>query len=480
MPLRRSAATSALFLITIAVTVFTVSCRSKLNEGAIHKDDYQKAYIYAYPMIANYKAMYEFNIDKSSSQYKGPFNTVVSDPHVFTPKDTAVVTPNADTPYSMLQADLRAEPVIFCVPDVEKGRYYSVQLIDMYTFNYGYVGSRSTGNGGGCYMISGPAWRGATPPGILKAFQSETQFSLLIYRTELFGPKDIENVKKIQAGYTVQTLSSYTHQPAPPPAPPINFPKFTDEAFKGDFPKFLNFLLQFCPGVAEEAATRLQFATIGIEPGKPFDIAQLSDSEKADLSSAVADGYKAIQDRTDQVGKNVNNWKVASPFGNRDSFHGDWLRRAAAAMLGIYGNDSDEAVYPWTKVDGIGTPLDGSKYNYTLTFKANSYPPVNAFWSVTMYDAKNQLLVENPIDRYLISSAMLSTLKKNADGSLTIYIQKDEPSADKKANWLPAPNGPIYLVMRLYWPRKNPPPSILPIMPPGQATWDPPGILIAR
>ena len=134
-------------LLMLALVLATVSCRSKLNEGVIRKADYQKAYFYAYPMIANYKAMYEFNIDKTSSQYKGPFNTLVSDSHVFTPKDTAVVTPNADTPYSMLQADLRAEPIIFCVPNVEKGRYYSVQLVDMYAFNYGYIGTRTTGNG---------------------------------------------------------------------------------------------------------------------------------------------------------------------------------------------------------------------------------------------------------------------------------------------------------------------------------------------
>jgi hypothetical protein len=146
-------------------------------------------------------------------------------------------------------------------------------------------------------------------------------------------------------------------------------------------------------------------------------------------------------------------------------------------MAGIFGNDAEEAMYPMAKTDGIGAPLDGSKYKYTLTFAANNYPPVNAFWSVTMYDGKTQLLIDNPINRYLISSTMLSTLKKNPDGSLTMYIQKDEPSADKKSNWLPAPNGPIYLVMRLYWPRKSPPPSILP---PGEGTWSPPGIIVAR
>ena len=473
----RTAAIACLVLFMIAATLLTVSCRRKFDNTAIHKEDYKKAYIYAYPMIANYKAMYEFNIDKSSPQYKGPFNTIVSDSHVFSPKDTAVVTPNADTPYSILQADLRAEPIVFCVPDIQKDRYYSVQLVDMYTFNYGYVGSRTTGNFGGCYMISGPGWRGVSPRGILKWFQSDTQFSLLIFRTQLFGPNDIGNVQKIQAGYTVQTLSSYLHQPAPPSPPAVEFPKFSDEAFKSDFPSYLNFLLQFCPNVSEEAATRLQFATINIGPGKLFDVAQLSQADKGDFDAAIKEGYAAIQERRDRIGRNSNNWRVGAPFGSRDFYHGDLLLRAAAAMAGIYGNDAEEAIYPWTKVDGIGVPLDGSKHNYTLTFAAKNYPPVNAFWSVTMYDAKTQLLTANPIDRYVISSNMLSALKKNPDGSLTIYIQKDAPSADTKSNWLPAPDGPIYLVMRLYWPRKSPPPSILPLDNP---TWSPPGVLLAR
>ena len=473
---RRTAAT-VLSFVTFLPFLGAIGCHRNLEEGITHKDDYQKAYIYAFPMIANYKAMYEFFIDKSSSQYKGPFNTLISDSHVFTPKDTAVVTPNADTPYSMLQADLRAEPIVFCVPDIEKSRYYSVQLIDMYTFNYGYVGSRSTGNVGGCYLVSGPGWRGITPPGVLKAFQSETQFSLLIFRTQLFGPNDIANVKKVQEGYTVTTLSQYTHHPPPPPPPAVNFPKYTEDDFKTDFPKLLNFLLQFCPEVPEETATRLQFATIGIAPGKPFDFSKLSDGQKAELAAAVKDGYAQIQNQRNDIGNNINGWRVGAPFGNRDFYYGDNLRRAAAAMAGIYGNDAEEAMYPMAKTDGIGAPLDGSKHQYTLTFAPNLYPPVNAFWSVTMYDGKTQLLIENPINRYLINSPMLPSLKKNADGSLTLYLQKDDPGPDKRANWLPAPNGPIMLVMRLYWPRKNPPPSILP---PTKGTWDPPGIIVAK
>jgi hypothetical protein len=174
--------------------------------------------------------------------------------------------------------------------------------------------------------------------------------------------------------------------------------------------------------------------------------------------------------------KDINGWKVGSLFGDRAFYSGDWLKRAAAAKGGIYGNDAVEAMYPMTRSDAKGEPLDGSKHNYTLTFPAGQLPPVNAFWSVTMYDGKTQLLIENPIGRYLVNSPMLPHMKRNADGSLTLYIQKDSPGKALEGNWLPAPNGPIYLVMRLYWP-KDTPPSILPA---GSGDWQPPGIVTAK
>jgi hypothetical protein len=174
--------------------------------------------------------------------------------------------------------------------------------------------------------------------------------------------------------------------------------------------------------------------------------------------------------------KSVNGWGIASPFGDRTFYNGNWLLRAAAASAGIYGNDAIEAVYPIAKTLPDGELLDGSKHNYTLTFPAGQTPPVNAFWSVTMYDGKTQLLIKNPINRYLINSPMEPNMKKNDDGSLTLYIQKDTPGKDKESNWLPAPDGPIYLVMRLYWP-KTEQPSILP---PGEGTWKPPGLVQAK
>ncbi len=433
----------------------------------------EEAYIYGFPMIAGYKAMYEFNIDKSSPQYKSGFNVIWNDAQTFTPKDTAIPTPNSDTPYSMVQADLRAEPIVLCVPEIDKKRYYSVMLADMYTFNYGYIGSRATGNGAGCYMIAGPRWSGETPPGIAKVFRSETDFSFIIYRTQLFDAKDIDNVKEIQAGYKVQPLSAFLNKPAPPAAPTIAFPKFVGEdPFKTDFVSYLDFLLQFAPEVPEEKALRAKFASIGIGPGKKFEFKDLSVEHKAAIALAVKQGFDKVNEAADHIGKNINGWSVGAAQGDRAFFKGDWLLRAAAAKAGIYGNNAVEAMYPLTKHDAQGQTLDGSKGKYTLTFGKDQYPPVNAFWSVTMYDGKTQLLVANPINRYLINSPMLPGMKKNPDSSLTMYIQKDSPGKGKEANWLPAPDGPIYLVMRLYWP-KDTPPSILPA---GSGTWSPPPV----
>jgi hypothetical protein len=304
-------------------------------------------------------------------------------------------------------------------------------------------------------------------------FHSTTQFAVAGYRTQLFGPEDMPNVVKVQSGYKVQPLSAFLKQPAPPAAPKINFPKINKELAKTSFFDYLDFSLKFAPPGPEEKEIREKLARLGIGAGKDFDFKALSPENKA----AVVEGVKAGEEKIKQYllagEKIINGWKIGAYFGDRDFFHGNWLLRAAGAQAGIYGNDAIEATYPMTKTLADGEPLDGSKHNYTLTFPAGEYPPVNAFWSVTMYDGKTQFLIKNPINRYLINSPMLPNMKKNADGSLTLYIQKDSPGKDKESNWLPAPNDLIYLVMRLYWP-KTEPPSILP---PGEGTWKPPGIV---
>jgi len=206
----------------------------------------EEGFVYGLPIVMNYAVMYAYAVDRASGQFKAPFNQIQNEARVFTYKDTAIVTPNSDTPYSFLWMDLRAEPVVLSVPAV-KDRYYAVQLEDGNTFNFGYIGSRATGDEAGDYMVAGPDWKGATPKGIVKVFRSTTQFALAGYRTQLLNPEDMDNVKKVQAGYKVQTLSSYRKQPAPPAAPKIAFPRVDKELVKTRFFEYLDFALQFAP-----------------------------------------------------------------------------------------------------------------------------------------------------------------------------------------------------------------------------------------
>ncbi|TYL93957.1 DUF1254 domain-containing protein [Bradyrhizobium rifense] len=437
------------------------------------KDIAEAGFIYGLPIVMNFAVMYEYAVDRNSGQFKAPFNQIKNEPNVFTYKDTAIVTPNSDTPYSFVWMDLRAEPIVLSVPAVDPKRYYAVQLCDGNTYNYGYVGTRTTGSEAGDYMVVGPDWKGATPPGIKKVFRSSTQLSLAGYRTQLFSPDDLDNIKKVQAGYKVQTLSAYLRQPATVAAATvIDFPKIDKELVKTNFFEFLDFALQFAPAQENEKEIRAQLATIGIGPGKTFNFKDLPLEQKLEVGLGMKEGERKVDEGVANAGKAINGWRVSGLPGDSAHYNGDWLKRAVAAKAGIYGNSPEEATYPLTRIDSDGQTLDGSKNNYTLTFPPGQLPPVNAFWSLTMYDGKTQLLIENPINRYLINSPMLPAMKTSSDGSLTLYIQNKSPGADKESNWLPAPDGPIYLVMRLYSP-KTTSPSILP---PGEGTWQPPGV----
>ena len=470
--LLRSAALAAITVTTAKAVPANAQAKAEWPDIREAKAIAEEGFIYGLPIVMNYAVMYEYSVDRNSGQFKAPFNQIKNEARVYTYKDTAVITPNSDTPYSLLWLDLRAEPIVLSVPAVDKSRYYSVMLCDGNTFNYGYIGSRATGSEAGDYMVVGPDWKGATPPGIKKVFQSTTQFSAVAYRTQLFDSADMPNVEKVQAGYKVQPLSAYLKQPVPPAAAAIDFPKANAELVKKNFFEYLDFALQFAPAGPEERAIREKLARIGVGAGKTFNFKDLPLTHKIEIGLGMKDGEEKVEKYLASGQKDVNGWKIGSLFGDRQFYSGDWLKRAAAAKGGIYGNDAVEAVYPMARTLADGEVLDGSKHDYTLTFPAGQSPPVNAFWSVTMYDGKTQLLIENPINRYLINSPMLPGMKTNADGSLTLYIQNKSPGADKEANWLPAPNGPIYLVMRLYWPKAEAPS----VLPPGTGSWQPPGI----
>ncbi|PSH54435.1 cell envelope protein [Phyllobacterium brassicacearum] len=413
----------------------------------------KEAYIYGFPMVDNYRIQHAYFVDTKNPEYKGPWNTLVNIPRVYTPADTAIQTPNSDTPYSMIGMDLRTEPMVLTVPPIEKSRYFSIQLIDAYTFNFAYIGSRATGNDGGSFLIAGPGWKGETPKGVKEVIRSETELLIGAYRTQLFNPDDLDNVKKIQAEYRAEPLSKFLGQPAPAAAPAIDFIRPlspADEKTSPEFFNILNFVLQYCPTDPSETDLMARFSRIGVGAGKTIDVS--SPEMKTAIEQGMADAWTDLED----LRKQVDAGKITSGdmFGTREFLKNNYLYRMGAAVLGIYGNSKQEAMYPVYAVDTDGKKLDGAN-KYTVHFEADKLPPVNAFWSLTMYDLPQSLLVANPINRYLLNSPMLPQFLKDADGGLTFYIQNETPGKDKEQNWLPAPKGPFFIAMRLYWPKSE-------------------------
>ncbi|MEI6537020.1 MAG: DUF1254 domain-containing protein [Verrucomicrobiaceae bacterium] len=414
------------------------------------------AYVYGYPIVDNYRIWYAQFVDSGSSDFKAPWNSIANVARVFTPEDKAIQTPNSDTPYSFAGLDLRAEPIVLTIPPVDKGRYFSVQLIDAYTHNFDYIGSRTTGNGGGSYLIAAPGWTGKVPAGIDKVFNCETEFCFAFYRTQLMGPADIENVKSVQAGYRVQPLSTFAGQPAPAAAPALSFPKpitVDEQRSSPEFFRLLNFVLGYCPADESETGLRARFATLGIDGSPGFDVAKWPPDVLRAVKDGMADGWQKF---ATFKAEQIDTLKKTSSdvFGTRAHLNNDYMLRMAGAVLGIYGNSQEEAIYPMYLVDAAGAPLDASKNAYTLNFPAGQLPPVDFFWSITLYALPAGLLHANALNRYLINSPMLPGLVRDADGGLTIHVQTGSPGADRETNWLPAPNGPFYMAMRLYGPQQ--------------------------
>jgi hypothetical protein len=263
-------------------------------------------------------------------------------------------------------------------------------------------------------------------------------------------------VKKIQAGYQVTPLSVYLNQPPPTPAPALDFvPPLTadQQRTSPQFFEILDFVLRFAPTLPAEQQLRDRFAGIGIGGEGGFDADALSPEMRAAIEAGIADAWAEF----DAFKKSdIESGKVTSAqlFGTKDDLKGNYLYRMAGAVLGIYGNTAAEAIYPNFSNDAGGAPLTGAN-NYTFRFPSGQLPPVNAFWSLTMYELPASQLVPNPIKRYLINSPMLPSLVADPDGGYTFYIQNLSPGVDREANWLPAPKGPFVLVLRLYWPKPD-------------------------
>ncbi len=468
-----------IIVLALAVVISGCSQQSQITPEEA-REIAGEAYVYGFPMVMNYKTLYNYVLDETSPDYKGPFNQMSCDARLFTPEDKAVVTPNSDTPYCMFWMDLRVEPLVLTVPEMEPERFYHFQFIDLYTHNFEYVGTLATGNDAGKFLIAGPDWNGKQPEGITEVIRSETDFVFNVTRTQLFGPDDLEGVKAIQESYDLQPLSAFLGTEAPPAAAMPDFPKWVEGSqFDEHFFGYLDFMMTLLkePGDGEQALWD-RLARLGIGPEGTFDLAALPADIQDAMKAGRKDGFGEIEqffeeNAADPLGS-------AKIFGTRgflsESARTNYgledlsILRSVAAHRGLYGNSAAEAIYPTYLVDADQQPLDASTNRYTLTFEEGRFPPVNAFWSLTMYDGKTQLFIENPLDRYLLNSPMMDQFHLEADGSLVLDIAKDSPGKDLEGNWLPAPDGPFYMVMRLYGPK----PAAL------EGDWTPPAIQLAK
>lgn len=415
------------------------------------QDIARRAFIYGFPMVEHYQLMYVKAVTSPAG-----FNEMVSEAKLYGPEDTDVITPNNDTPYSMAWLDLRTQPVVVQVPAISPERYWSFQIIDYFTNNFSYIGTRATppAETAQQFLFVGPDWVGsaAEVPGIAEVIHCPGQIMFLIGRTQLFGELDLPQVEEIQAGYTVTLLNDYLGTPPPVPAPPYDFVPF-DPSLKATltFFTYMNqgFVFQLPP--APDGDLMAEFARIGVGPGLTFDRNDFSEPVQQAMLAGMQQAMADIVEETQRIGLIVGGWnmpKVDQPyFGTTPD---DYFFRAAIGYKGIYANSPIEALYPMANRDGGDQELTGEKA-YTLLFEGNNLPPAQFFWSLTMYDAVSRLLVANEIDRYSISNRTDGILF-GPGGSLQFYLQSDSPQGDAVRNWLPAPDGPFYVVLRVYGP----------------------------
>lgn len=407
-----------------------------------------RAYVWGYPMVDLYAILRSHVLDPSSGEYRAPLNQVGHVRTLGTPDDKVVVAPNLDTPYSFAWLDLRAEPVVVTVPPFEPNRYLSLQISDLYTWIVGYVTPRTNGRGGGDFLIAREAWKGDVPPGIRKVFRSPTDLALGFFRTQLLSPDDLPNVHRLQDRIIVRPLSVYLAKPGAPlprgmpePVAPMDVRKTpTDPAFFN----ILNWMLQFMPVLPEEVDLRRDMATIGVVAGEPF-------RPDATMQAAVIAGMQDGVAEIERYGAQVRS--SAEIFGSREYLGNNYLARAAGAMLGMLGNAAEEFLGVGYPADANGKPFDGHK-RYRIHFKPDELPPVDAFWSITVYTPQRQPYA-NALGRYTINTPMVPSLLRDADGGFTIDIQHDSPGAEREANWLPVPQGPFILTFRAYQPREE-------------------------
>lgn len=423
-----------------------------------------EAYVYLYPLVTMEITRRQISNVAPGQGFGGPMNTVVNVRAYPRAEDRAVVRPNFDTLYSSMFVDLREEPMLLSVPDTE-GRYYLLPMLDMWTDVFASPGARTTGTKAGHFLLVPKGWRPDLRFRLIEEFklpaetqiiEASTPIIWIIGRTQTNGPEDYAAAHKVQDGYRLTPLSLWgkPRKPAPfMPDPTVDMktpPKLQVDTMSGEqFFALAAELMKTHPPHETDYAQIARLKRIGIEPGKGFDVAKADETVRKAIQQAPAEVQRLMAWRLPSLAKVVNGWQMNTEtmgvYGN------DYLKRALVAQVGLGANQPEDAIYPLNLADRDGRPLEGSQ-RYMLHFPKDALPPVNAFWSVTLYD-EDGFQVANPLNRFAVSSWM--PFQVNSDGSLDLIIQNDNPGPGKEANWLPAPKGKFNLTMRLYAPKAS-------------------------
>jgi hypothetical protein len=404
-----------------------------------------QAYVYGFPVVEMYRVRYRHVWDPTNPD-RTPVNRLRHARRLRDHTATAVVSPNNDTLYSSAWLDLAREPVVLHVPDAGR-RYCSFQLIDAYTNNFAQLGKTSKGVEQGDFAIVGPGWKGALPEGV-RRIDSPTNVVWLLGRTLVDGEEDLPAIRALQDRFALAPLSTWGKKEAPPE--PGKEPPPPDRSDPLTFFAVLNNALHDNRPPAREAALMGLFGRIGIGPDKAFVPGGLDDATARGLRRAIQTGRQLIAADLDAAPP-VNGWRYPPRAVGR--FGDDYLGRADVAAELLAALSVEDAVYPTAFTDAGGRPLDGAR-RYVFRLEKGQTPPVDAFWSLTLYRMPERLFAANSLKRYALGDRSRG-LKYGADGSLEIYIQRDSPGKDREANWLPAPDGPFCLTLRGFLPRKE-------------------------
>ncbi len=416
------------------------------------RDIAAEAYVYFYPLITmDVSRRQATGVEAGKMPGRGPMNTFIHLRAFPDAKFREVVRPNFDTLYSAAWLDLTGGPVVVSAPDTA-GRYYLLPMLDMWSDVFAVPGKRTTGTAAARFAVVPPGWRGEVPEGT-ERIDAPTPYVWVIGRTQTNGPGDYAAVHKVQDGYTVTPAAK---APAALPFKAEALPEVDSKipplqqvnGMPGAaYFRYAAELLKLHPPHITDQPIVARMRRIGLKVGESLDIERLSPAVRKALESAPDAGLGHVKAKLPTLAKVVDGWQMnTDTMGVYGTYY---LKRAIVAMVGLGANLPEDAIYPLCITDADGKPLDGGK-KYVLHFSKEALPPVDAFWSLTMYDAQG-FQAANPVNRFAIGDR--DQLTYNADGSLDLYIQHDDPGAGKTSNWLPAPKGPLGVTMRLYAPR---------------------------